>query len=129
VHLYMHYRADTPNTPQYVQQAKRIFPNAKVILGVYAYDRISYLPCTKGGQPCTPQEEQNYLRQGLDADLQLVNSGEADGIEFWPGSFGRVETWKGWDEPRICPGRKQRCVQNTQQMLQIVAEEFKAHGQ
>jgi hypothetical protein len=88
VHLFIHYRADTPNTSEYVREAKTIFPNAKVILGVYAYDRISYLPCAKGGQPCTPQQEQDYLRQGLDSDLQLVKNGDAAGIEFWPGSFG-----------------------------------------
>jgi hypothetical protein len=128
VHLYIHYRADTPNTAQYVQQAKAIFPNAKVILGVYAYDRISYLPCAKGGQPCTAQQEQDYLRQGLDADLQLVKNGDAAGIEFWPGSFGKIDEWKGWDEARICPGRKAECVQNTHEMQQIVAEEFKTHG-
>jgi hypothetical protein len=128
VHLYIHYRADTPNTTRYVQEAKAIFPNAKVILGVYAYDRISYLPCTKGGQPCTAQQEQDYLRQGLDTDLQLVKSGDAAGIEFWPGSFGKIDEWKGWDEARICPGRRSECVKNTHEMRQIVAEEFKTHG-
>lgn len=128
VHLYIHYRMDTPNTPQYVQQVKQIFPNAQVILGVYAYDRISYLPCSKGGQPCTAQQEQNYLRQGLDIDLGLVKNGAAAGIEFWPNNFGRVSQWSGWDESRICPGRKTACIQNTQQLHQIVAQEFQSHG-
>lgn len=128
VHLYVHYRADSPNTPQYVHQAKAIFPNAQVILGLYAYDRISYLPCSRGGQPCTAQEESSYLREQLDTDFQLLRSGEAGGMEFWPGSFGRIGAWDGWDEARICPGRRTECVQNTEQMEQIVAEEFKSHG-
>lgn len=128
VHFYIHYRMDTPNTPQYVQELKTVFPNAKVILGVYAYDRVSYLPCEKGGQPCTAEQEREYLHRGLDTDFQLLESGDAAGIEFWPGSFGRINEWKGWDEARICPGRKSECVQNTEQMRQIVAEEFKKHG-
>lgn len=128
VHLFMHYRTDTPNTPQYVQQAKTVFPNAQVILGIYAYDRISYLPCSKGGQPCTAQQEQDYLKQGLDIDLGLVKNGTAAGIEFWPNTFGKEEQWSGWDQSRICPGRKAECVQNTQQMHQIVAQEFQSHG-
>lgn len=128
VHLFMHYRTDTPNTPKYVEEAKSVFPNAKIILGVYAYDRISYLPCAKGGPPCTAQQERDYLRQGLDADFRLLEDGDASGIEFWPGSFGRIGEWKGWDESRICPGRKSECVQNTEQMEQIVAQEFKNHG-
>jgi hypothetical protein len=125
IHFYIHYRVDTPNTPKYVQELRSAFPNAKVILGVYAYDRISYLPCAKGGQPCTVRQEQDYLRQGLDADFELLKSGEAQGIEFWPGLFGRIAEWKGWDEARICPGRKVECVLNTEQMRQIVAAEFK----
>lgn len=129
VHFFLHYRADNPQIPQYVQQVKTIFPNARVILGVYAYDRISYLPCAKGSsQPCTPQQEVSYLRQGLDLDLGLVKDGTAAGLEFWPGSFGKEADWKGWDEPRICPGRKNECVQNTQQMRQVVAEEFRKIG-
>jgi hypothetical protein len=129
VHFFIHYRIDTPKTPDYIQQVKTIFPNAKVILGVYAYDRISYLPCSKGGSdPCTPQQELDYLRQGLDLDLGLVKDGTAAGIEFWPGSFGKEDAWKGWDEPRICPGRKSDCIQNTQRMRQVVAQEFSRQG-
>jgi len=68
------------------------------------------------------------MRQGLDADLNIVNGGSAAGIEFWPGSFGREREWKGWDESRICPGRKAECIQNTVQMRQIVAEEMSRAG-
>jgi len=128
VHFYIHYRADSPNVASYLPQLKTVFPNAKVILGVYAYDRISYLPCSKGGQPCTAQQEEDYMRQGLDADLNLVKDGSAAGIEFWPGAFGREDEWTGWDQARICPGRKSECVQNMKQMHQIVAQEFSRAG-
>jgi len=128
VHFYIHYRADSLNVASYLPQLKTVFPNAKVILGVYAYDRISYLPCSKGGQPCTAQQEEDYMRQGLDADLNLVKDGSAAGIEFWPGAFGREDEWTGWDQARICPGRKSECVQNTKQMHQIVAQEFSRAG-
>ena len=124
IHFYLHYRTDTPHIADYVRQVKAIFPNAKVILGVYAYDRISYLPCSRHGQPCTAQQELDFLRQGLDIDLGLVKSGEAAGIEFYPGSFGLENNWSGWNAPRICPGRKSDCIQNTDQMRQVVAQEF-----
>lgn len=126
VHFYIHYRVDTPKTADYVNQVKTVFPNAKVILGVYPYDRISYLPCTKGGSvACTPQEELDYVRQGIDIDLELAKNGTAAGIEFYPGIFGHESDWKGWDGGRICPGRKDECVANTQKMHQVVAEEFR----
>lgn len=126
VHFYIHYRVDTPKTAVYVDQVKTVFPNAKVILGVYAYDRISYLPCAKGASvPCTPRQELDYVRQGLDIDLDLAKKGAATGIEFYPGIFGNEANWKGWDGGRICPGRKDECVANTQKMHEVVAEAFR----
>lgn len=125
VHFYIHYRVDTPKTADYVNQIKTIFPNAKIILGVYPYDRISYLPCAKGASvPCTPEQELDYVRQGLDIDLDLAKNGTAVGIEFYPGIFGNESDWKGWDGSRICPGRKDECVANTEKMHQVVLQEF-----
>jgi hypothetical protein len=126
VHLYLHYRSNGAKTPEYLQQATKLFPNAKVILGVYAYDRISYIPCRKGvAAPCSKQEELDYFRTALDADIALLNSGVASGLEFYPGSFGREEQWSGWDKPDICPGRRQECIDNTKALRLLVAEEFK----
>jgi hypothetical protein len=90
VHFFMHYRTDTPNVASYLPQVREVFPNAKVILGVYAYDRISYLPCSKGGQPCTTQQEANFLRQGMEADLKLVKDRSAAGKRNGPGGTKRA---------------------------------------
>ncbi|MGH9747824.1 MAG: hypothetical protein ACRD59_17145 [Candidatus Acidiferrales bacterium] len=126
VHLYLHYRADGPRTPEYVERAKKLFPNAKMILGVYAYDRVSYISCAKGdSRPCSTQEEMDLFGQALDADIALLKSGAASGLEFYPGSFGREEAWSGWDKPQICPGHKQECVANTKEMRALVAERFR----
>jgi hypothetical protein len=126
VHLYLHYRSNGAMTPEYVEQARKLFPNAKIILGVYAYDRISYIPCRKGvATPCSKQEELDYLAIALDADIALVKAGAASGLEFYPGSFGREDQWSGWDKPDICPARKQECVDNTKELRLLVVREFK----
>src|SRR5579872_5007467 len=49
VDLYIHYRQDGANYANYIQQTKAIFPNARIIASVYAYDRLDYLPCSPGG--------------------------------------------------------------------------------
>ncbi|MGA8143201.1 MAG: hypothetical protein WB987_04850 [Candidatus Acidiferrales bacterium] len=126
VHLYLHYRANGLKTPDYLEQAKKLFPNAKILLGVYAYDRISYMPCEKGNpRPCSKQEERDYLAKTLDVDIALLKTETAAGLEFYPGSFGREEEWSGWDKPRICPGRKQDCIDNTKALRRVVADEFR----
>lgn len=126
VHLYVHFRSNGGNTTTYVEQAKKLFPNAKIILGVYAYDRISYISCAKGpSRACTKQEELNYFSEALDADITLLKNGAVAGLEFYPGSFGRENEWTGWDKPNICPGRKQECIENTKALRQLVLEKFR----
>jgi hypothetical protein len=126
VHLYLHFRNNAANTSAYVKQAKQLFPNAKIILGVYAYDRISYIPCAKGpSRACTKQEELNYFGEALDADITLLKNGAVSGLEFYPGSFGREQGWSGWDKPGICPGRKQECIENTKALRKLVLDKFK----
>ncbi len=126
VHLYLHYRSNGAKTPDYVRHTAKLFPNAKIILGVYAYDRISYIPCGKGGAtPCSKQEELDYFVTALDAGIDLLKSGAVSGLEFYPGSFGREDQWSGWDRPGICPGRRQECIENTKALRLLVAEAFK----
>ncbi len=126
VHLFLHYRSEGASTPKYVERAANLFPNAKIILGVYAYDRISYVPCRKGvAIACSRQEELDYFTAALDADIALLKNGAASGLEFYPGSFGREDQWSGWDKQDICPGRRRQCIDNTKALRGLVAERFK----
>lgn len=125
VHLFLVYRADAPNYPAYVRQSKKVFPNAKVIAGVYAYDRISYVPCSpNASQACSLEEEIGLFKQALDTQVRLLKRGEVEWLEFFPGAFGKEDEWSAWDRPRICRGRKQECITNTKQMRQLVVATF-----
>ena len=56
--LFPHYRKERKSVTDYIAEAKRAFPNAKVILGIYAYDRREYLPCSADIHvPCSNEEE------------------------------------------------------------------------
>ena len=45
VSLYLHYRAAGPDYAGFAAAARQLFPHAQILAGVYAYDRIDYLPC------------------------------------------------------------------------------------
>jgi hypothetical protein len=124
VHLFPHYRKERKSVMEYVAEAKRVFPNAKVILGVYAYDRREYLPCSADSRtPCSTDEEINLFDQILREDLRIAGSGGVAGIEFFPGNFGAEDAWKGWNNPRACKqGERDACVQNTTAMRAKVRE-------
>lgn len=125
VHLFLLYRADASNYADYVRRSKKLFRNAKVIAGVYAYDRISYVPCSPNvSRACSPEEEIGLFKQALDIQVRLAKSGEVEWLEFFPGAFGKEDEWNAWDRPRICPGRKQECITNTKQMRQLVLAAF-----
>jgi len=131
VHLFPHYRKERKPVSEYIARAKQVFPNAKVMLGVYAYDRREYLPCAIGDQArCSSEEEVNLFDQNLRGDLQIASSGEAAGIEFFPGNFGDEDAWKGWNNPRACKqGEKGVCVQNTVAMRAKIRDEMRSAGQ
>jgi hypothetical protein len=122
VHLYPHYRQEQLTFSAAAQQALKIFPQAKIIAGVYAYDRRDYLPCARGNStPCTNEQEIILFNQSFKERLASLGSGQADWIEFYPGSFGDEAKWPSWKAPRICkPERLQECVNNTIAMRQIV---------
>ncbi len=127
VQLYVHFRADGPNYATYVQQTKAIFPNAKIIAGAYAYDRIDYLPCVPKGVPCTPQEEADFFQQLFQLQLSELQQGVVDQIEFFPGYFGLEAQWPAWSEPRRCaPTRLAACIANTLAMRQTVVQDLTA---
>lgn len=122
IHLYPHYRKEAQAFPESVQQARDIFPHAKIVAGVYAYDRRDYLPCARGNPtPCTNEEEKSLFAQSLHDRLALLGHSDVDWLEFYPGSFGMEASWKNWHEPRICrPERLQECIENTKAMHEMV---------
>jgi hypothetical protein len=122
IHLYPHYRQEKLSFSTAAQQALKIFPQAKIIAGVYAYDRRDYLPCTRGNStPCTNDQEINLFTQSFKERLAMLGSGEVQWIEFYPGSFGDEAKWPNWTAPRICrPERFRECVSNTIAMREIV---------
>jgi hypothetical protein len=130
VHLFLHYRADASQYAGYVERAKAIFPRAKVIAGLYAYDRINYIPCSPGGlKPCTSSQEIALFNQAVRVAAQLVKQNRIAGIEFYPGFFGKESEWGGWKHPDYCaPRRVQECIDNTRAMrantLRILSTEF-----
>lgn len=130
VHLYSHYRRRPESLPESARHAKRIFPKAEIIAGIYAYDRRDYLPCAEGKkQLCSNQEEMELFEQSLREGMAMLEEGEANWIEFYPGAFGLEEKWGGWESPRSCrDGRRKECVQNTKQMRETVRQVMQQTG-
>ena len=124
VHLYPHYRKESQSFSAAVQQSRQIFPSAKIVAGIYAYDRRDYLPCARGSStPCTNQEELSLFAQSFKERLAMLGSSDVEWIEFYPGSFGTESQWSQWKAPRMCrPERLQECVENTKSMREIVRQ-------
>jgi hypothetical protein len=122
VHLYPHYRKEAQSFAASVQLAEKIFPAAKIIAGIYAYDRRDYLPCSGGNStPCTNDEEISMFTQSFNERLSMLQKSSVDWIEFYPGNFGSEADWNLWKQSRICHAeRVQECVQNTKAMREVV---------
>ena len=118
VHLYLHYRTDAEKLPEYVDLTKSLFPNARVIVGLYAYDRINYIPCSQASRrPCNESEELHFYEQAADIAAHLLRQGVISGVEFYPGFFGREDEWPGWKNRDYCaPARIEECIRNTRLM-------------
>ncbi|MGH9686177.1 MAG: hypothetical protein ACRD5K_03685 [Candidatus Acidiferrales bacterium] len=126
VHLFVHYRENGPDFANYVRQAKALFPNAQIIAGSYAVDRIDYLPCSRKARvPCTGPQEMSLFKKSFDVQLQLLRDGTVQGIEFYPGDFGNTARHRLWSDPRSCrPGRLPECIATSQQMRDYVGQEL-----
>jgi hypothetical protein len=124
VHLYPHYRKESQSFSASVQRATQIFPSARIVAGVYAYDRRDYLPCAHGNSdPCTNQEELSLFAQSFKERLSTVGNSGVDWIEFYPGGFGSEAQMQQWQQPRMCrPERLQECVENTKAMREVVRQ-------
>jgi hypothetical protein len=122
VHLFVHYRQNGPDFGMYVQHAKQLFPSAQIIAGSYPVDRIDYLPCSPNEGACTSAQEISLFDKTFDVQLQLLQSGEIAGIEFYPGDFGDIGKAPLWKAPRSChPDRLSQCIANSEQMERHVA--------
>jgi hypothetical protein len=124
VHLFPHYRQEERPFSSSVQLAKQLFPSARIIAGVYAYDRRDYFPCARGSAAqCSNQQELALFDQTFREQMALLANGTVSGIEFYPGDFGMIEHWKGWNNPRICrERRKAECIANTKAMRDYVRQ-------
>jgi len=123
VHLYPHYRKEAQSFSSSVQKTAQMFPAAKMIAGIYAYDRRDYLPCSRGGAPCTNQQELSLFTQSLKERLGMLGSSTVAWVEFYPGNFGNEAHWAQWKYPRAChQERIQECTENTQAMREVVRQ-------
>lgn len=127
VHLYIHQRQNGPRYASYVAQVKQNLPNAQVIAGAYPFDRVDYIKCGNG--PCSAAQEQNYYKQTLQIQLNLLKDGSVVGLELYPGYFGREDKWPHWNEANICsPNRKQECIDSTKAMDQVTVQMLNQAG-
>jgi hypothetical protein len=124
VHLYPHYRKEAQSFSAAVEQTRQIFPSAKIVAGIYPYDRRDYLPCARGSStPCTNEEELTLFREALKERLAMLGSAGVEWIEFYPGNFGTEAQWSQWRAPRMCrQERLQECVENTKAMREVVRQ-------
>jgi hypothetical protein len=127
VHLFLLYRASGPAYEGYVAGAKRLFTNAAILAGSYAYDRIDYVSCAiSGKKKCTVSQQLDFFRTALEIQVSLMEKGVLAGIEFFPANFGMEDQWYGWDNPRYCkPERRQECIANTKAMRQMAVQVLK----
>lgn len=131
IHLFLHYRANASKFAQYVEQAKADFPNAEIIAGVYAYDRIDYFPCAQGDAaktPCTEAQEIAYFNQTLLIQEQLLLSHQVVGLEIFPGYFG-AETnlyGPGSNSDNLTCHDISRCIRTTLAMRDSLTTIYRA---
>jgi hypothetical protein len=114
IHLFIHYRENGTNYSTYVAQAKAMFPHAHIIAGSYAVDRRAFLPCAQGGTAlCTVEQDYDLFTESLKIQVQELQSGAVDRIEFFPGYFGTESQWT-WSDPKHCdPTEVDECIANT----------------
>jgi hypothetical protein len=126
VALYLHHRSSYVDIKQYIRKLRHFFPVAQIYLGVYLYDRSDYVNCSRTGRVhCTEDEDIDLFRKALLVQVNMLGSGEIDGLELYPGYFGREESWAGWSNPRICSlNRTASCVKNSKIMSDIVTQQL-----
>ena len=126
IRLFLHYRANGPNYAYYVNLVQAAFPNAKIVAGVYAYDRIDYtFPCVQNDplkKACTQAQEINYFQQSLNIQAQLLQQGKVAGLDIYPGYFGNEANLygPGSNSDNLACTNVTRCVQNSITMRGLI---------
>lgn len=109
VALYLHHRNSIDLIDNYINKIKTTFPNARIYLGVYHYDRSDYISCDiKTSKLCTEDQELLLFEKAFKFQFNLFKSKKIDGLEFYPGNFNNEAFWTGWNNERIC--KKSRLV-------------------
>jgi len=87
LHFYLHRRSNVKNYGRYVSSIKKYFPNAKIIFGVYNYDRRNYEKRYDNDdmEKTLFVDQLNYCYKKLRTDNSVL------GIEFYPGSLGEPQ--------------------------------------
>ncbi|WP_144389514.1 hypothetical protein [Pigmentiphaga sp. NML080357] len=128
--FYLHHRANYKTYTNYLNRLRKLFPNAKIYAGVYHYDRVDYLRCSQSERRnCSDNEELELFREALDLQMDLFKTGQVDGLEFYPGFFGKENSWYAWSRPRICSSaRREKCVENSKVMGQEVLQKLQQNN-
>jgi hypothetical protein len=128
VHFYIHYRKNGPAYANYLPKLKSLFPHARIIGGIYAYDRLDYLPCAQGGWlRCSAAEEAALFSQTVQVQAKLLRNGQLYALETIPGYLGREPDWAGWNDPTTCrSARRTECIRNTVELRRLMLNAIQA---
>jgi len=104
VHLYPHCRKEARRFSEAVERTEKIFPQARIIAGVYPCDRRDGLPYAQGSAtPCANAEEISLFTEFLKERLAMLDHSNVEWIEIFPGNFGLEARWKNWPDTQLGP--------------------------
>lgn len=84
VHFYIHQRPSVNEYDRYLNLVKSYFPKAKIILGIYHYDRIAY-----ERRKATSKQEADFFTKQINTCFDKLSDDNVIGIEFYPGRLGK----------------------------------------
>jgi hypothetical protein len=84
IYFYLHKRTNEKDYNRYFNFLNTYFPQSKIILGIYHYNRIDYEK-----RMSLPKEELDLFSKQLDDCLDQLSNNNIIGIEFYPGRLGK----------------------------------------
>ena len=117
VSLYLHYRGGAQQYSEHVRKTRQLLGNAQLFGGIYAYDRIDYLPCAAALDQLHAGAGDGIVPQPAGrADVDAAHR-SARRRRVYPGNFGAEQQWSGWSKAAICKAvRRDACVKSTLEM-------------